>query len=117
MGAAEAYTRAKCTHNRTEERCEAAGMEYQPVVFESPGGVSREGEKVLKSLSRMVADNTNTPISEVAHRLWGRISVDMQRAGHRAFARRAGAAAAAGGDGGQAWKALEVLEPAGGSFF
>ena len=45
----------------------------------------------MKSLSRLVANNTNTPYTEVAQRLWGRLSVDMQRAGHAAFARRAGA--------------------------
>ena len=58
MGAAEAYTRTKCTHNDTEAKCEAAGIEYQPVVFESFGGVAREGELVLKSLNRFVASNT-----------------------------------------------------------
>ena len=37
-----------------------------------------------------MADNTRTPYGEVAQRLWQRISVDLQRAGHRALARRTG---------------------------
>ena len=70
--------------------CEAAGIEYQPLIFESFGGIETKAEQVLKSLSRLVADNTHTPYGEVAQRLWQRISVDLQRAAHRAFARRAG---------------------------
>ena len=87
-GAAEAYTAKKCAHNSTEERCEAAGLEFQPLVFESLGGMAAEAEEVLKSLGRRVAVNTKTPFGEVAQRLWCRLSVDLQRAGHKAVARR-----------------------------
>ena len=45
------------------------------MLFESFGGVEGEAEEVLKSLSRLVADNTRTPYGEVAQRLWQRISV------------------------------------------
>ena len=58
------------------------------LVFESTGGMAREAEKVLKCINRHVAVNTNTPSGEVARRLWKRLSVDLQRAGHRAFSRR-----------------------------
>ena len=67
-----------------------AGFAYQPLVFESFGGMAREAEKVLKSITKQVANNTNAPPGEVARRLWERLSVDLQRAGHRAFKRRAG---------------------------
>ena len=63
---------------------------------------------MLKSLSRLVAGNTNTPYGEVAQRLWGRLSVDMQRADHRAFARRCEGAGR--GSGGGTEVVLAVLE-------
>ena len=56
-------------------------------------GSLESGLSNLKRLledSWLVADNTNTPRGEVAQQLWQRISVDLQRAGHRAFARRVG---------------------------
>ena len=88
LGAAESYTRAKAAYDDTEAKCEEAGFEYQPIVFESFGGMAREAERVLKCINRQVAVNTNTPPEEVARRLWERLSVDFQRAGHRAFAKR-----------------------------
>ena len=88
LGAAESYTRAKAAYDDTEAKCEEAGFDYQPIVFESFGGMAREAERVLKCINRHVAVNTNTPPEEVARRLWERLSVDLQRAGHRAFARR-----------------------------
>lgn len=40
------------------------------------------------SLNRLVALNTNTPYAEVARRFFQRVSMDLQRANHRAFGRR-----------------------------
>ena len=91
LGAAEAYTRAKAHHNDTEANCLEAGFEYQPLVFGSLGSVAREAEKVLKDITKQVAINTNAPSGEVARRESESLSVDLQRAGHRAFKRRAGA--------------------------
>ena len=90
LGAADEYIDIKCKHNGTEVKCEEAGINYQPIIFESFGGVAGETERVLNCLSWLVADNTNTPRGEVAQQLWQRLSVDLQRAGHRAFARRVG---------------------------
>ena len=47
-----------------------------------------EAERVIKSLSRMVAENQDTPYGEVATQFWQRLSIDLQRARHRAFSRR-----------------------------
>ena len=47
-----------------------------------------EAEGVIKSLNRMVAENHDTPYGEVATRFWQRLSIHLQRAGHRAFSRR-----------------------------
>ena len=99
LGTAEAYTRAKASHDNTETCCLEAGFAYQPIGFESVGGMARDAEKVLKSITKKVAINTNTPPGEVARRLWERLSVDLQRAGHRALKRRAGTREMAVGSG------------------
>ena len=44
---------------------------------------------MIKSLNRMVAENRDTPYREIAIRFWQRLSIDLQRAGHRAFSARA----------------------------
>ena len=71
----------------------------------SLGGASMECMEVLSNLSKQVAVNTNTPYTEVARRLRQRISVDMQRANHRAFARRMGSKAT-----GESTSARRILE-------
>jgi hypothetical protein len=88
LGACTDYTQQKREKDNADQLCVQAGVDYQPIVWETFGGVAKEGEETLMSLNRMVAVNTNTPISEVAQRFWQRVSVDMQRANHRAFAKR-----------------------------
>ena len=99
LGAAEAYARRKCGREEVERRCRENGVVFQPMIFESAGGVSNEAEQVIRCLNRAVAEQTDTPYGEVAQRFWHRISIDIQRAGHRAFARRLGERQGAGGDG------------------
>jgi len=88
LGAAEEYVRTKCGRENTEERCRNAGVVFQPMIFESLGGVSKEAERVIQSLNKAVAENTDTSESEVATMFWQRLSIDIQRSGHRALARR-----------------------------
>ena len=88
LGAAEQYCRVKCGRERTEERCRERGVEFQPLIFESTGGVACEAEVVLKCINRMVAQNRGVSVGDVAARFWQRVSVDMQRNMHRALVRR-----------------------------
>ena len=88
LGAAEEYCRAKWGRERTEERCRDRGVELQPLIFESTGGVACEAEVVLKCINRMVAQNRGVSVGDVATRFWQRVSVDMQRNMHRALVRR-----------------------------
>ena len=60
------------------------------MIFESLGGVSSEADRVIKCLNQAVAENTDSPPGEIATRFWQRVSIDLQRAGHRAFGRRLG---------------------------
>ena len=88
LGAAEEYVRTKCGREQTEERCRRAGVIFQPMIFESLGGGSGEAERVIKSLNKAVAENTDTSESEVATLFWQRLSIDIQRSSHRALVRR-----------------------------
>ena len=54
------------------------------------GGATEEAVDVIESLNQLVAVNTHTPHREVARRFWQRVSVDMHRSLHRAWARRTG---------------------------
>ena len=78
----------KWDENDTDRLCDEVGIHYQPIVWESLGGLCKEGQETLKSINRLVADNTNTPTSEVAQRFWQKMSVDMQKSNHRAFMKR-----------------------------
>ena len=85
------------------------------MIFDSLGGVSSEADRVIKSLNQAVADNTDSPIGEIATRFWQRISIDMQRAGHRAFSRRLASADSSLGVGvGFSFRASGALEVSGG---
>ena len=61
---------------------------FQPLIFESLGGVSLETDRVIKSMDRAVAANTDSPLGEVATRFWHKISVGIVRGSYRAFKRR-----------------------------
>ena len=98
LGAAEDYVRTKCGRQNTEERCRNAGVVFQPMIFESLGGVSKEAELVIKSINKAVAENTDTSETEVATHFWQRLSIDIQRSGHRAFSRRLRQRSLEGGD-------------------
>ena len=53
---------------------------------------------MIKCLNKIVAENTDTPETEVATSIWRRLSIDIQRAGHRAFSRRVRSSAMNEGD-------------------
>ena len=88
LGAAEEYARTKCARGEIERRCRSAGVVFQPMIFESFGGVSVEAERVLKSLNKAVAINTDSSEEEVATRFWQRVGIDIVRGNCRAFHRR-----------------------------
>ena len=48
-GAAEDYARTECSRAEMERRCGEAGVLFQPLIFESLGGINLEAEKMLKS--------------------------------------------------------------------
>ena len=88
LGSATAYIQKKRDEQDTDSLCNEVGIDYQPIVWESFGGLCAKGREALKSINRLVAVNTNTPTSEVAQRLWQKMSVEMQKSNHRAFTKR-----------------------------
>ena len=68
-----------------EARCAELGVLFQPLIFESLGGVSLEAERVIKSLNQAVAAATDSQYGEVATRFWQRVSIDIQRCQHRVW--------------------------------
>jgi len=88
LGAAEVYARAKCGRGDMERRCRDAGVIFQPMIFESLGGVSSEAEQVIKSLNKAVAGNIDSSEEVVATQFWRRVGVDILRGQCRAFHRR-----------------------------
>ena len=88
LGAAEGYVRAKCARGDVERRCREAGVLFQPLIFESFGGVSVEAHRVLKCLNKAVAVNSDVSEEVVATQFWQRVGVDILRGSCRAFRRR-----------------------------
>jgi hypothetical protein len=88
LGAAEDYVKTKCGRGEPERRCRDAGVVFQPMIFESTGGVSAEAERVVKCLNKAVAGNSDSSEVVVATRFWQRIGIDLVRGGSRAFHRR-----------------------------
>ena len=76
------YTQTK-RDQFTDSLCDEAGIDYQPIVFGSFGGVCEEGFEILKSLNHLVAVDTTTPTSEVAQRFWQKVAGDIQKSSHR----------------------------------
>ena len=90
LASAREYTEKKRKHKGTDRKCEEARIDYQPCVFETLGGGTEEAVDVIESINQLVAVKTHSPHREVARRLWQRMLVDLQRAMHRAWARRSG---------------------------
>ena len=115
LATAKAYTAKKRDHNATDRRCEEVRIDYQPLVVETFGGAAEEAVDAIESLNQLVAVNTHTPHREVARRFWHRVSVDMQRSLHRAWARKTGIRRETGVDHvGRAMAAMWLLTPPGG---
>ena len=49
LAAAQQYASYKRRHLDTQEMCEAAGLGFEPIVFESTGGLEPEAAGVLDS--------------------------------------------------------------------
>ena len=88
LATAKAYTEAKRQYKDTQRLCEEADLGFEPIVFETTGGLEPGGQKVLESILAEVAKATGQERSAVVKKVKGRISIDLCRAQHRALRRR-----------------------------
>ncbi len=96
LAAAQQYASYKRRHLNTQEMCEAAGIGFEPIVFESTGGLEPEAVGVLNSLLAMVADASGKAFATEKERLMQRVSLILVRSHHRALCRRRGGVAGGG---------------------
>ena len=88
LATAKAYSDVKRQYKSTQLLCEEADVGFEPIVFETTGGLEPEGQKVLESILAEVALATGLVRAVVVKRFKGRISIDLCRAQHRALRRR-----------------------------
>ena len=70
-----------------ERRCKEVGVTFQPMIFESFGGVSVEAERVIKCLNKAVAVNTDISQEAVATQFCQWVGVDLICATCKSFHR------------------------------
>jgi len=88
LATAKAYTETKRSYKNTQRLCEEADIGFEPIVFESTGGLEPEGQQILESILAEVAKATGRTKADVIARVKGRISIDLCRAQSRAIRRR-----------------------------
>ena len=86
--AAGAYSVHKCRHQRTEELCRAAGVRFQPLVWEAQGGSTPATRAFLHRLAGAVAVVESGSPEAVRTRLLQQIAVVLANGAGRALHRR-----------------------------
>ena len=61
LGAAEEYVKTKCGGGDSERHSQEAVVVFQPMVFESLGGVSVEAERMIKYWTKLLHE-TQAPL-------------------------------------------------------
>ena len=89
-GAAEEYEEVhKRKHRRTEERCEAQGLRFWPVVLEHQGGMTKSADRAIRAVAAAVAMQEGCDQNEVRTEMLQRIAVVIGRAKAHRIRRRA----------------------------
>ena len=68
------------------ERCAAQNIGFEPLVWESIGGMTPETSSILDSLCRVTDGRMGIKLGTTRGKLSARISVDLQRGFHAACA-------------------------------
>ena len=108
LSAAQQYSLHKRRHLDTQEMCESAGIGFEPIVFESTGGLEPEASGVIDSLIRKYGETTGLTFAKAKERLMQRISLILVRSHHRALSRRRSQANQ--GEGSAACRVVEASE-------
>jgi hypothetical protein len=89
----EHYAEAK-KHNYYDEDFKGTQFEFAAMVFESTGGVNKEGLAILRQLFRFAAKREGTHLSVYCGRAWARLSCNLQSSVAQAVLNRIGGAEA-----------------------
>ena len=54
--AAVTYSKRKCDHARTKERCAEAGRTFETIIFENQAGVEPRAAAILHRIAEAVAE-------------------------------------------------------------
>ena len=96
LAAARAYSDTKRSHLNTALECEAAGVNFIPLVAETTGAWSTEALTVLKALARAAAQRQGLDTAGVTHLLLQRTSIAIRRANARTHLSRLARATSVG---------------------
>ena len=86
--ASAAYAATKRQHLDTANKCSAAGLHFQPLVFEAQGGMCSETAAVLHGVAVAAADGLGRDALSVKQELLSKIAVILARAAANSIHRR-----------------------------
>jgi hypothetical protein len=75
-----AEKREKAKKMKFEEACNSQGMTFIPLIFETGGRFTENVHKLIKSMSKKIAEKISLPYSVVKHRWTTRLATVLQRA-------------------------------------
>ena len=98
--AAESYDTQKKRKKNVDERCKSKGLRFWPVVFEQQGGMTKQADTAIRSISQVLAMTQDRKTKDVRAELLQRIAIVIARSVGSRVARRARAivAKSQGGD-------------------
>ena len=88
LAAAQCYRYQQLDHLNTASLCRDRGIEYEPVVFTTQGGVERHGEAILSRIAAAVSASDEASVAEVKAEMMQQISLCLARSVAKAIRRR-----------------------------
>jgi hypothetical protein len=88
----ESYAESK-KHAHYDKDFKGSAFEFAAMVFETTGGVNREGVEVLRQLFRFAAKRQGLQLSVYCGRAWARLSCNIQSSVSQCFLNRSGSSA------------------------
>ena len=79
LTAALLYSRRKCSYAQTATRCAAAGIAFEPMVFELQGGVEPRAAAILHRIASCVASCEGLPVAECKRQFFDRLALIIAR--------------------------------------
>ena len=88
LKAAVAYSEQKANRNNTRVRCREAGLAFEPMVFETQGGIEPRAAAVLHRIAAAVAVVEEADVETTKSVLLQRLAVIIARGNAKAIQRR-----------------------------